>query len=220
MIEWEHYLRMHAFLPSVRDTLGPGNRSVVWVQGCTLCCHGCMVPETWSSDGGFVIDPTLLAQQIAALTDIEGITVSGGEAFQQAAAVGTLLKSLKAIGLNTWLYTGYTIEELVAMNDPDIDLLLSLTDVLVDSRFQEDSNAVRFRGSSNQRIIRLTDIIPVERINSGGKTRLEVTLDTNGKLILVGIPPRGFMSVFREKMGQRGVALRGEAFGEFDSGRK
>jgi anaerobic ribonucleoside-triphosphate reductase activating protein len=205
-------IRIHAFLPLVQDTLGPGNRAVVWVQGCSLRCTGCMVPETWDAAGGYQVNPLELAQQIAALPDIEGITISGGEAFQQASAVAALLEPLKASGLNSWLYTGYRIEELVAMNSPEVDRLLSLTDVLVDGRFEETGDIRRFCGSPNQRIICLTDAIPAERINAGSKARLEMTLDGNGKLVLVGIPPRGFMQAFREKMQQRGVSVVGERF--------
>lgn len=155
-----------------------------------------------------MVDPIALAKESLALDEIEGITVSGGEPFDQPEAVTILLGEFKRHGRNTWVYTGYTIEELVARDEPAVDNLLACCDVLVDGPYQEgNGDALRFRGSANQRIIHLTDAIPAERINSGGEVRVDVTLDSNGRLVLVGIPPRGFLKKFREKMISRGLML-------------
>jgi len=168
-----------------------------------------MMPDSWDHAGGSWINPIALAEEYLALDEIEGITVSGGEPFDQPGAVATLLGLFKRHGRNTWVYTGYTIEELVARDEPAIDTLLTCCDVLVDGPYQDgNGDALRFRGSANQRIIRLTDAIPVERINSGSKTRVDVTLDSNGRLVIVGIPPRGFLKIFREKMVSRGLMIK------------
>jgi anaerobic ribonucleoside-triphosphate reductase activating protein len=171
-----------------------------------------MVPETWDPDGGYPVDPSELAQQIAELPDIEGITVSGGEVFQQPEAAARFLTPLKAIGLNTWLYTGYTVEELVGLDNPHIDALLALTDVLVDGRFLEQGQSLCFRGSANQRIIPLTDALPLGRIDGIGETRMDITLDMHGRMMLVGIPPRGFLRSFRERMKVRGLTVATDNF--------
>lgn len=202
-------LRIHARIPLVRDTLGPGARAMVWVQGCVHRCPGCMMPESWDPAGGSTIDPIALAEEYLAEDEVEGITVSGGEPFDQPEAVATLLSLIKQHGRNTWVYTGYTIEELIARNEPAVDNLLSYCDVLVDGPFQEENGDIlRFRGSANQRIIRLTDAIPAERINSGGKARVDMTIDSNGRLVIVGIPSRGFMKAFRDKMRDRGFLIK------------
>ncbi len=205
-------LRIHHWLPKVRDTLGPGTRAIVWVQGCTLACKGCMVPETWSAENSTAIEPQDLARQILEMPNIEGVTVSGGEPTQQAIAVAELLSILKSKGLNTWLYSGYTIEELVERNDAETDQLLSCVDVLVDGRFQQEHAGIyRWRGSANQRIIHLTDVIPqalTEGEESGG---VEITVDAQGELIVVGVPPPHFLEQFRARLKERGVTLKSDA---------
>jgi len=200
-------LRIHANLPLVRETLGPGNRAVVWAQGCTHQCRACMVTEAWDVNGGVVVEVQPLAKELLANPEIEGITVSGGEPFQQVIAVSQLLEAFRAAGKNSWVYTGYTIEELVERNDPAIDRMLSLIDVLVDGRYDEkQAGNFRLRGSGNQRIIRLTEAIPLERINTGEASRVEVTLD-DGQLVVVGIPPPGFLCQLRERLEQRGIVV-------------
>jgi hypothetical protein len=81
--------------------------------------------------------------------------------------------------------------------------------VLVDGSYQEgNGDALRFRGSANQRIICLTHVIPVERINSGCVARVDMTLDSHGRFVIVGIPPRGFLKTFREKMVGRELMIK------------
>ena len=206
-------IRIHASLPCVRETLGPGRRAVLWTQGCRLHCPGCMVPEAWDIAGGEAVDPLELAERLLADPEIEGITVSGGEPTEQAGAVALLLERFRNAGKNTWLYTGRTIEELVALDDPAIDRLLSLVDVLVDGRYDtQRAGSFRLRGSANQRIIRLTNAIPESRIDTGEASRVEISLDGNGRLVVVGIPPPGFLEDFRKKLEKRGVLVSGNGF--------
>ena len=205
-------LRIHHWMPGVRDVLGPGLRAVVWVQGCTLACSGCMVPETWSSRGGTLVPAGELAAQMNRLPGVEGVTVSGGEPSEQAAGVAALLGHVKAAGKNTWLYSGYRLEELVARDDPATDLLLSRVDVLVDGRYEaQQAGALRWRGSANQRIWHLTDAIP--RLHTAGDSSggVEITLDGSGQLFVVGVPPPGFLQEFRAALESRGLSLRHSA---------
>lgn len=85
------------------------------------------------------------------------VTFSGGDPFYQAEALVPLAQAIKALGKTLWCYTGFTFEELKDMNLPSVDRLLSLIDVLVDGPFIEKlkDTSLRFRGSSNQRIIDL-----------------------------------------------------------------
>ncbi|MBR1458541.1 MAG: radical SAM protein, partial [Oscillospiraceae bacterium] len=87
---------------------------------------------------------------------LDGVTFSGGEPFCQAAALAELGREIRKLGLNIMTYSGFTFEQLYERRDQDgIGDLLAVTDVLVDGRFMEDlrSLELRFRGSSNQRII-------------------------------------------------------------------
>ncbi len=204
-------LRIHAWLPAVHQVLGPGLRAVVWVQGCSLHCPGCMVPETWATTGGQWVDPLELANAILARQDIEGITVSGGEPTEQAAAVAQLLARVKAAGKNTWVYSGYTLEELLDRHDPATDEMLSLTDVLVDGRYDiKQAGSYSLRGSANQRIIYLTDAIPPSRVSQEASNRIEIRLDNQGHLVLIGVPPPGFLARFRDALNIRGLVVSEE----------
>ena len=89
------------------------------------------------------------------LTD--GMTISGGEPFYQAAGCVQLAAAARQSGLSVWVYTGYTYEELAALSieKPDVAEMLGLIDVLVDGRFvlAERSLSLKWRGSLNQRVL-------------------------------------------------------------------
>lgn len=198
-------LQIHAYQPSVRDILGPGLRAVVWVQGCDRHCPGCILPESWDPNGGRSISPNLLAEELFSDSNIEGITVSGGEPFDQPRVVGTLLRLARKNNLNTLIYTGYTIEELLEKNDRNIDTLLSLCDVLIDGAYCEELEPGCLRGSINQRILCMTDKIPMTRLKNSSFTDIEITMDATDNLMLVGIPPRDFLQSFENKMTAKGI---------------
>lgn len=136
---------------------GPGIRFAVFVQGCPHNCEGCHNPETHDFGGGRAVDTDELFEQCSANPLIKGVTFSGGEPFCQASALYELGSRLKERGLNLMCYSGWTFEELLekARGEKDVKNLLSITDYLVDGRFElsQRSLALRFRGSTNQRII-------------------------------------------------------------------
>ena len=124
---------------TVSDSIvdGPGLRFTVFTQGCPHRCPGCHNPELSGNP----------------LTD--GLTLSGGEPFCQAAECAALARIARERGLNVWAYTGYTYKRLLAGEVPDALALLEQVDVLVDGPFveAEKSYAALFRGSANQRLI-------------------------------------------------------------------
>lgn len=93
---------------------GPGLRFAVYVQGCTHGCPGCHNPESQPCAGGEVRDLDSLMAEIAANKLAQGVTISGGEPFEQAAACAELARRCRALGLNVWTYSGYTYEQLAA----------------------------------------------------------------------------------------------------------
>lgn len=132
---------------------GPGKRFAVWVQGCTLHCPGCCNPEMFAPDkGGAFIEVSELAARVAATPGIEGISVLGGEPFQQPAGVAALNRLVQASGLSVMVYSGYTLAELRAMKSADVDAALAATDLLVDGRFEQGKpeRSRRWLGSTNQ----------------------------------------------------------------------
>jgi anaerobic ribonucleoside-triphosphate reductase activating protein len=202
-------LRIRDWKAGVRDVLGPGDRAVVWVQGCSLRCPGCMVPETWAPSGGQAVDPVALAHEILAAGRVDGVTVSGGEPMEQPAAVAELLAPFRAAGKDVWVYSGYTLEELLARDDVEVDRVLSLADVLVDGRYDRARPAATgYRGSANQRILSLSGRGDAPPVPEEPPPRVQLTLDGEGRLVVVGVPPPGFLKRFKDAMERRGTLVR------------
>lgn len=133
---------------------GPGLRLAVFTQGCPHACPGCHNPQSHDPAGGHdmpVADIAATAQKNPLLS---GITLTGGEPMEQAAACLALVRALPE-QLNVWLYSGWTWDEITQSGDPDRVALLHACDVLVDGRFREHERSLdlRFRGSRNQRLI-------------------------------------------------------------------
>lgn len=92
---------------------GPGNRFVIWTQGCLFHCDGCFNQPTHSPIGGFNIDIAQLAEQINQTQNIRGITLTGGEPLLQIKQVSSLLNLIHK-DLDVLLFSGYTLEEINA----------------------------------------------------------------------------------------------------------
>lgn len=143
----------------VNDSIvdGPGLRFSVFVQGCPHNCPGCQNPESHAFGAGTDTEIDEILKRIQGNPLLDGVTFSGGEPFGQAEGLAALGKQVKALGLNIVTFTGYTFEHLYARKDenPGWADLLEVTDYLIDGPFVEElrSLELRFRGSSNQRII-------------------------------------------------------------------
>jgi anaerobic ribonucleoside-triphosphate reductase activating protein len=138
---------------------GPGTRLALWVQGCSLRCPGCCNPHMFDPAGGRSVPVAEILERVArARPAIEGITLLGGEPFEQAAALAEVARGARALGLSVATFTGHALEELTAMPDPAVRDLLDATDLLVDGRYQRDrpERERRWAGSSNQRFHFLT----------------------------------------------------------------
>ena len=100
---------------TVSDSIvdGPGMRFSVFVQGCTHKCPGCHNPESWPADAGEETCIDQLVARIRANKLTTGVTLSGGDPFEQPAASAELARQVKAAGLNVWVYTGYVYEDLL-----------------------------------------------------------------------------------------------------------
>lgn len=136
---------------------GEGLRLVIFVQGCSRDCPGCHNAEAQDPNGGFEIFIEDLIELICSTKIISGITLSGGEPFEQKDECVRLIKEIKKVrpDLNFWVYTGYLFEDLIETGKD----LLDEIDVLVDGPFliEKKSLDLKFRGSSNQRIILMED---------------------------------------------------------------
>ena len=136
---------------------GPGLRYSIYTQGCSHHCKGCHNPESWSFEGGQTTTVGALLDDVMKNKLINNVTLSGGDPFDQAKPVASLVRELVKSGYKIWAYSGYTLEELEnkAEDNSDIQTILDNIEVLVDGRFEEDkkSLSLKWRGSSNQRVI-------------------------------------------------------------------
>ena len=146
---------------------GEGVRVTLFVSGCTNRCKGCFQPQTWDFCYGrpFTAETEQSILSLLSPGYINGLTLLGGEPFEpenQRALVPFLRRVRQAYPDKTiWCFSGFTYEELTTDGTHPrcevTDEMLSLLDVLVDGRFVEELKdlTLRFRGSSNQRLIDL-----------------------------------------------------------------
>lgn len=143
----------------IRESIvdGPGIRFVVFTQGCPHHCEGCHNPESHDPNGGYDCDIEKIVHEVQKDPLLSGVTFSGGEPMMQPAPLLKLAEKLRLMGKNLIIFSGFTAEQLLEMGqtNPDILKLLSLTDVLIDGKFElaKRNLNLRFRGSENQRII-------------------------------------------------------------------
>ena len=139
---------------------GPGMRFTVFVQGCRHHCPGCHNPQTHPFDGGREVSVEELHAMFSSDPLITGLTLSGGDPMEQAEECAQLAARAKSGGHNVWTYTGYTYEQVLEMAERDaaVRRLLTVTNYLVDGRFEEELRdlSLKYRGSSNQRILDVT----------------------------------------------------------------
>ncbi|WP_303691401.1 anaerobic ribonucleoside-triphosphate reductase activating protein [Megamonas hypermegale] len=145
----------------VNDSIvdGEGFRFAIFTQGCYHNCPQCHNPQTHDINGGHEADTDELFRQICENPLLSGVTFSGGEPFLQPKPLSELAQKVHERGLNITTFTGYTLEQLWQMHDEDVDALLNQTDVLIDGPFvaAKKDISLRFRGSSNQRIIDMNE---------------------------------------------------------------
>ena len=145
----------------VNDSIvdGPGLRLAIFAQGCPHHCPGCHNPESHDFAGGSDMDTEKIIARMDANPLLDGITLTGGEPFEQPEACRIPADAAHARGLNVWAYSGYTFEQLCAV--PEKRRLLEACDVLVDGPFllAERSLDLRFRGSKNQRVLKVAELL-------------------------------------------------------------
>lgn len=151
------YLNVSAIRRRTRVN-GPGLRTAVWVQGCSIRCPGCFNPDTHPHTARALFDPEVLAEQLLTDSDVEGITILGGEPFEQALACARLARHARRRGASVVTYSGYPAPYLIGSPLEPVQALLAATDLLIAGPFVHKyaNDGQGWHGSTNQELVFLT----------------------------------------------------------------
>jgi anaerobic ribonucleoside-triphosphate reductase activating protein len=193
-------------------TLGPGRRIGIWFQGCSIRCPGCISLDTWAIDRGWTTVHAVLECLGEWATDADGVTVSGGEPFDQPEALKELLVGLRARmrrDADILIYSGYRHEKL----KPMLDGLIGLYDAMITEPYEVSSpQTLVLRGSDNQRLLFGTDLghrrfAAFERRRNDADRRLDIMFDDDGTAWLAGIPARHDLSRLKTLLEADGTTI-------------
>jgi anaerobic ribonucleoside-triphosphate reductase activating protein len=208
--------------------LGPGIRAGIWTQGCTIGCAGCLARDTWAADPATAVDVGVILGWLASLPGpVQGVTISGGEPFQQPEALGELLRGIDAWragqdeqtgrdgqasrDIDILVYTGYALSRL--KRAARSARLLSLCDAVVAGPYVQARNTgQRWRGSANQQIVPMTSLgrqryTPARLADPGpgsGSPQMQVSAE-DGRVYFIGIPRRGVHVAAAARLTQAGL---------------
>lgn len=161
---------------------GPGARAVLWVQGCSLHCRGCHNAHTWAPEPRRLATVDSVLAWFKRKPGLRGLTLSGGEPFEQALALAALCREVRALGADVITFSGFTLDEIERAARPHAHALLRETDLLVDGRFLRDQpTTLPLRGSANQRLHYLSGRIRPDEIE--GLPRGEWLGDGDGGVV-------------------------------------
>lgn len=201
-------LRIAQIVPCT-EAEGPGKRFALWFQGCPLRCPGCCNPEFIPFAGGEAVSLANVLRMLdeARAEGIEGITLLGGEPLAHAAGAAALARAARECGLTVMVFSGYTLEEARAKNDPDMDAVLAHTDILVDGPYvrEQPDTTRRWVGSTNQRIHFLTDRYRADDPCWRERNTLEIRV-RGGEVSVNGFPSPSAVGLWRRPKKASGAA--------------
>jgi anaerobic ribonucleoside-triphosphate reductase activating protein len=187
-------------------SLGYGRRIALWTQGCSIGCKGCMSLDTWASRTANTSIDEIADRLGPWLVEADGLTISGGEPFDQPEAIVALLSLIRPrVTGDILLFSGYSFDDIHGTAKLALDYL----DVLICGPFVEErASDLPLRGSENQEIRVLT---PLGRERYGNLERrspqaLSIDLiETDGELWFAGIPRPGDLNRLDAILSARGL---------------
>ena len=180
---------------------GPGLRYALWVQGCAIRCPGCCNPHLFHARPNRLVTVDELLGRILASKArrpaLEGITLLGGEPFEQDVPLAALARGARRAGLTVMTFTGHLREELEARGSP----LVPASDLLVDGPYVEALRTTkrRFVGSTNQRMHFLTDAYRADDPRFAAPNHAELRMNAEGEIQMVGFPFDRILAEFRDR---------------------
>ena len=187
--------------------LGPGRRIGIWFQGCSIRCPGCMSRDTWTAARTFTTVEALVAKISVWLPEADGITVSGGEPFDQPAALAVLLAQVRLLsGCSILVYSGYPFETLQDQHSEAVAAI----DVLISEPFDTTlRERALLRGSANQQVHCLTERGAAlwGLAEASGEGGLDLIAEASGSLWVAGIPAPGDLERLGSRLRMAGVQV-------------
>jgi len=175
-------------------TLGPGQRIGIWFQGCSIHCKGCISADTWQFNTNLVAIEEITNVLKQWLPHCNGITISGGEPFDQELGLYELLNFLRPYNLSVLVYSGYSFQKLKQKKE----ILNGLIDVLISEPYDYKKTQTKaLLGSDNQKVHFLTPLGEntfSDYIKNIPEKVLDIQFDDN-KVWMAGIPKHGMKEI-------------------------
>lgn len=188
------------------STLGPGRRLGIWLQGCSIRCPGCISVDTWDGSVGHIGLEQLMDMITVYAAEAEGLTVSGGEPFDQPEALAAIFRHWRASSdRSTLVFTGRELADV----SPWLEMNPGLVDAIMTGPFRSDlPQTLALRGSDNQQLHVLSglgdEMSAFDRLAQPADRRLDVMFDTGGDAWMAGIPARGDIARLRRALTEAG----------------
>jgi len=194
-------------------TLGPGNRIGVWFQGCNIQCPGCISIDTWAHTPS----NTTVAQVLAVCEDYsevaDGVTITGGEPFEQPNALHALLSGIRRVlhpEADSLVYSGRSFADIAPLLSQWTDLVDA---VISEPYIQTESQTRPLLGSDNQQLHTLTRrgeerFRQFQRLRDSQDDKVDFMTDEGGKFWMAGIPRRGDMERLRKLLAEKGTLIQ------------
>lgn len=191
--------------------LGPGRRIGIWLQGCSLACPGCASSRTWDSHAGESVNETALAGQCRCWLKegIDGITITGGEPFEQAASLELFLDAIqdwrRIEKVDVLCYSGMPLKVI----EQKFSKLLSRLDAIIPEPYLKDlpTRSV-WRGSGNQPLVLLSALAQERYASLPSGAPASQLVMINQKAQLIGIPREEEMTKMQKLAAERGFTLQ------------
>jgi anaerobic ribonucleoside-triphosphate reductase activating protein len=201
--------------------LGPGSRLAIWTQGCSIACPGCVNPELWDAHSGKTVEvASLVSSLLKIVAPFDGITITGGEPFDQYPALisfCTFLKSKSKIPI--FVFTGYILAQL-QQKFPD-QLFTHCIDMLMDGSYEKSRHENNnIKGSSNQNFYRFVNnnttdesglennIQIIREEASSNSPKWSVDVNEDHQVYMSGIPKSDDLSNLSRQLTKSGIKLK------------
>lgn len=191
-------MNIHAY--KISRVNGPGKRFTLWTQGCSKGCVDCFNPETWSNKNNIVLSTSEIFELIKE-EEIDGVTITGGDPFEQEEELLDLLILISNLSLSKGVivFSGFTYDEI--RENKIREKCCDYIDVLIDGRYEKENRVSDcFKGSSNQNIIYFSSKVKEEELIMDQEVEVSIMDDI--------ISVTGFPSIDKKFLREFGVRVK------------